>query len=60
MTVCLPIINATLRDIEKGVFPKGFSLNVEVPTSPSTNKVRYYSLNIYLLVMKHFVFLLIN
>lgn len=60
MTVCLPIINATLRDIEKGVFPKGFSLNVEVPTSPSTNKVRYYSLNIYLMVMKRFIFLLIN
>lgn len=38
VTVCLPIINATLRDIEKGVFPKGLSLNLEVPTSPSTNK----------------------
>lgn len=39
VTVCLPIINAAIRDIEKGVFPKGFSLDVEVPTSPLANKV---------------------
>ncbi|KAH6793226.1 Survival protein SurE-like phosphatase/nucleotidase [Perilla frutescens var. hirtella] len=38
VTVCLPIINAALRDIEKGVFPKGFSLNLEVPSSPLLNK----------------------
>ncbi|KAK4427350.1 5'-nucleotidase SurE [Sesamum alatum] len=38
VTVSLPIINAAMRDIEKGVFPKGFSLDVEVPTSPSANK----------------------
>ncbi|KAL0354536.1 UNVERIFIED_CONTAM: 5'-nucleotidase SurE [Sesamum radiatum] len=38
VTVSLPIINAAIRDIEKGVFPKGFSLDVEVPTSPSANK----------------------
>ncbi|PIN22288.1 5'-nucleotidase [Handroanthus impetiginosus] len=38
VTVCLPIINTTIRDIEKGVFPKGFSLDIEIPTSPSTNK----------------------
>ncbi|XP_051148195.1 uncharacterized protein LOC127263206 [Andrographis paniculata] len=38
VTVCLPIITATIRDIEKGVFPKGFLLDVEVPNSPLTNK----------------------
>ncbi|KAH0874809.1 hypothetical protein HID58_072171 [Brassica napus] len=37
--VCLPLINATIRDIEKGVFPKDCSLNIEIPTSPSSNKV---------------------
>ncbi|CAN7087792.1 unnamed protein product [Brassica oleracea var. botrytis] len=36
--VCLPLINATIRDIEKGVFPKDCSLNIAVPTSPSSNK----------------------
>ncbi|CAI9766134.1 unnamed protein product [Fraxinus pennsylvanica] len=38
VTVCLPLINAAIRDIEKGVFPKNCSLNVEVPTSPLANK----------------------
>ncbi|KAH0897746.1 hypothetical protein HID58_047314 [Brassica napus] len=36
--VCLPLITATIRDIEKGVFPKDCSLNIEIPTSPSSNK----------------------
>ncbi|KAF3523037.1 hypothetical protein F2Q69_00051495 [Brassica cretica] len=36
--VCLPLINATIRDSEKGVFPKDCSLNIEIPTSPSSNK----------------------
>ncbi|KAG5523546.1 hypothetical protein RHGRI_035376 [Rhododendron griersonianum] len=38
VTVCLPLINAAVRDIEKGIFPKSCSLNIEVPTSPLTNK----------------------
>ncbi|KAH7857204.1 hypothetical protein Vadar_010166 [Vaccinium darrowii] len=38
VTVCLPLINAAIRDIEKGIFPKSCSLNIEVPTSPLTNK----------------------
>ncbi|KAL2534053.1 Survival protein SurE-like phosphatase/nucleotidase [Abeliophyllum distichum] len=38
VTVCLPLINAAIRDIEKGVFPKNCSLNVEVPASPLANK----------------------
>ncbi|GFZ11741.1 survival protein SurE-like phosphatase/nucleotidase [Actinidia rufa] len=37
-TVCLPLINAAIRDIEKGIFPKSCLLNVEVPTSALTNK----------------------
>ncbi|KAG7589922.1 Survival protein SurE-like phosphatase/nucleotidase [Arabidopsis suecica] len=36
--VCLPLINATIRDIEKGIFPKDCSLNIEIPTSPSSIK----------------------
>ncbi|XP_010537568.1 PREDICTED: uncharacterized protein LOC104812224 [Tarenaya hassleriana] len=36
--VCLPLINATIRDIKKGIFPKDCSLNIEIPTSPATNK----------------------
>ncbi|MCD7449208.1 hypothetical protein HAX54_050646 [Datura stramonium] len=36
--VCLPLINAALRDIEKGAFPKCCLLHVEVPKSPLTNK----------------------
>ncbi|KAJ4874992.1 Survival protein SurE-like phosphatase/nucleotidase [Raphanus sativus] len=36
--VCLPLINATIRDIQKGVFPKDCSLNIDIPTSPSSNK----------------------
>lgn len=39
VTVCLPLINAAIRDIEKGTFPKSCSLNVEIPTAPLTNKV---------------------
>ncbi|XP_073302549.1 uncharacterized protein [Primulina huaijiensis] len=38
VSVCLPIINAAIRDIEKGVFVKGFSLSLEIPTSPLENK----------------------
>ncbi|KAL3825856.1 hypothetical protein ACJIZ3_021885 [Penstemon smallii] len=38
VTVCLPIINVAIRDIEKEVYPKGLSLNIDIPTSPLTNK----------------------
>uniref|UniRef100_A0A5B7AZQ6 Survival protein SurE-like phosphatase/nucleotidase domain-containing protein n=2 Tax=Davidia involucrata TaxID=16924 RepID=A0A5B7AZQ6_DAVIN len=38
VNVCLPLIYATVRDIEKGVFPKSFLLNIEIPSSPLTNK----------------------
>ncbi|KAG5248621.1 acid phosphatase survival protein [Salix suchowensis] len=38
VAVCLPVINSAIRDIEKGVFPQSCSLNIEIPTSPSTNK----------------------
>lgn len=39
VVVCLPLIHATVRDIEKGTFPKSFLLNIEIPSCPSTNKV---------------------
>ena len=39
ISVCLPLIDAAIRDIEKGLFPKSCSLNVEIPTSPLSNKV---------------------
>nr|GLL35114.1 uncharacterized protein LOC109192561 [Ipomoea trifida] len=38
-SVCLPLITAAIRDIEKGAFPKFCSLNVEIPISPLANKV---------------------
>ncbi|GMI77897.1 hypothetical protein like AT1G72880 [Hibiscus trionum] len=38
VAVSLPLITAAIRDIEKGVFPKSCFLNIEIPTSPSTNK----------------------
>ncbi|CAH9118478.1 unnamed protein product [Cuscuta europaea] len=37
-SISLPLIAAAIRDIEKGAFPKCCLLNVEVPTSPLTNK----------------------
>ena len=36
---CLPLINAALADIEKGIFIKGCLLNIGIPSSPSANKV---------------------
>ncbi|XP_043721637.1 5'-nucleotidase SurE-like [Telopea speciosissima] len=36
--VCLPLIHAAIRDIEKGLFPKSCLLNIEIPISPLTNK----------------------
>ncbi|KAF6152251.1 hypothetical protein GIB67_005905 [Kingdonia uniflora] len=38
VNVCLPLIHAAIRDIEKDLFPKNCSLNIEVPTTPLTNK----------------------
>ncbi|GLU14330.1 hypothetical protein SLE2022_309060 [Rubroshorea leprosula] len=38
VAVCLPLIKAAIRDIEKGVFPQSCSLNIEIPTSPPANK----------------------
>lgn len=39
VSVCLPLINAAIRDIEKGAFPKSCLLHIGVPKSPLTNKV---------------------
>ncbi|KAM0932505.1 putative 5'-nucleotidase [Dioscorea sansibarensis] len=36
--VCLPLINAAIRDVETGLFPKSCLLNIEIPTSPLINK----------------------
>ncbi|KAI9160683.1 hypothetical protein LWI28_010629 [Acer negundo] len=38
VSVCLPLVNAAIRDIEKGIFPKSCSLDIEIPTAPLTNK----------------------
>ncbi|KAJ8535848.1 hypothetical protein K7X08_034249 [Anisodus acutangulus] len=38
VSVCLPLINAAIRDIEKGSFPKSCLLHIGVPKSPLTNK----------------------
>ena len=39
VSVCLPLINAAIRDVEKGTFPKSCFLNIEIPTSPLNSKV---------------------
>ncbi|KAL5768595.1 hypothetical protein ACOSQ2_015378 [Xanthoceras sorbifolium] len=36
--VCLPLIYAAVKDIEKGNFPKDCLLNVDIPSCPLTNK----------------------
>ncbi|KAJ1382219.1 Survival protein SurE-like phosphatase/nucleotidase [Sesbania bispinosa] len=36
--VCLPLINAAIRDVEKGAFPQNCFLHIEIPTSPLSNK----------------------
>ncbi|CAL9074536.1 unnamed protein product [Musa acuminata var. zebrina] len=36
--VCLPLIKAAMRDVEKGLFPRKCLLNIEIPTAPSKNK----------------------
>ncbi|XP_040865732.1 5'-nucleotidase SurE isoform X2 [Glycine max] len=38
VSVCLPLINAAIRDVEKGTFPKSCFLNIEIPTSPLNSK----------------------
>ncbi|XP_076920953.1 uncharacterized protein LOC143582221 [Bidens hawaiensis] len=38
VSVCLPVIKATIRDAEKGVFSKSFSLHITAPTLPTENK----------------------
>ncbi|KAL5757478.1 hypothetical protein ACOSP7_020089 [Xanthoceras sorbifolium] len=38
VTVCLPLVNAAIRDIEKGIFPRSCALDIEIPTAPLTNK----------------------
>ncbi|KAK8976844.1 hypothetical protein V6N11_047611 [Hibiscus sabdariffa] len=38
VAVSLPLINAAIRDIEKGVFLKTCFLSIEIPISPSANK----------------------
>lgn len=46
VSVCLPLVNAAIKDVEKGTFPKSCFLNIEIPTSPLNNKVSkiYYVL----------------
>jgi len=39
VSVCLPLVNAAIKDVEKGTFPKSCFLNIEIPTSPLSNKV---------------------
>ncbi|PWA32456.1 survival protein SurE-like phosphatase/nucleotidase [Artemisia annua] len=38
VSVCMPVIKAAIRDVEKGVFPKSSSLHITVPASPAENK----------------------
>ncbi|XVF88775.1 hypothetical protein PTKIN_Ptkin19aG0078700 [Pterospermum kingtungense] len=36
--VCLPLIYAAVRDIERGTFPESCLLNIEIPSCPLENK----------------------
>ncbi|KAL2929352.1 5'-nucleotidase SurE [Bienertia sinuspersici] len=36
--ISVPLINAAIRDIGNGVFPQKCAFNIQIPTSPSTNK----------------------
>ncbi|KAI4387365.1 hypothetical protein MLD38_005203 [Melastoma candidum] len=38
ISVCLPLIDAAIKDIAKGAFPQNCALKVEIPTSPPANK----------------------
>lgn len=38
VTVCLPLIHAAIKDIQKGIFPKNCLLNIGIPSCPLTNK----------------------
>lgn len=38
VSVCLPLVNAAIKDVEQGTFPKSCFLNIEIPTSPLSNK----------------------
>ncbi|KAF8401133.1 hypothetical protein HHK36_014437 [Tetracentron sinense] len=38
VNVCSPLIDAAIRDIEKGVFPRSCLLHIEIPTSPLLDK----------------------
>ncbi|CAJ1975794.1 unnamed protein product [Sphenostylis stenocarpa] len=38
VTVCLPLIHAAIRDIQKGIFPNNCFLNIGIPRCPLTNK----------------------
>ncbi|RDX96636.1 surE, partial [Mucuna pruriens] len=38
ITVCLPLIHAAIRDIQRGIFPKNCFLNIGIPTCPLSNK----------------------
>ncbi|WOL20399.1 hypothetical protein Cni_G29204 [Canna indica] len=35
---CLPLIKTAIQDVEKGLFPQKYLLNIEIPTAPSKNK----------------------
>ncbi|KAI3524979.1 hypothetical protein L1887_03650 [Cichorium endivia] len=38
VSVCLPVINAAIKDVENGTFPKSSSLHITVPSPPLENK----------------------
>ncbi|TKY64353.1 5'-nucleotidase SurE [Spatholobus suberectus] len=38
VVLCLPLINAAIRDVVQGNFPKSCFLNIEIPTSPLSSK----------------------
>jgi hypothetical protein len=58
VSVIMPLIQAAIRDVENGHFPKSCFLNVGIPPSPSTNKVPASTLEIMIASLLFFFLLL--
>lgn len=48
VTICLPLVYAAVKDIQKGVFPKSCLLNIEIPSCPLANKVCFSPVTVFL------------
>lgn len=49
--VSLPLIHSSLQDIEKGAYPQGFFLNIDIPYRPLQHKVTPQSFFVYIVTV---------